>query len=343
MLPQNLFPKLFSLDGEQCAMDIKSDTRNTYSYDKLIHARIYSDVGSKIIIDTVNNPCTYNLFYSDGEPMNLKLIDPEPMFDKKSILNMTSNVKYRFPDKVYDIERQIPMIKLFIATYISRKFIKYNIINENLIELTFFLFNDDTHIYDKRITMILDSQTLVDKSGLPIIIESKSLFDHILLKGFIKLSNIMKINIGDINVNSLVGAALGGGLFKLSIPNRIALNLESVEFTVENLLLDRCETTEQREEQSSWISDNILKVITDEDVTPYNQYARIVHNLHKNNMLLGMNLNNSFMYIVSGMWTDQYGGLNIKFYNIFTGNDIEVSFASVIYGLNQIGVLAACC
>lgn len=355
-----MLPIKLSSIVEQCQIDVKSDTRNTYSFDRWPQSHRSDDKSyvesSQIPMSHPMNPenerntmtreslcsdvvCPYYLHYADGEAMSLRVVDPEPMFDKKSILTMTSDIKYRFSNKVYEIDRQISMIKLFIAVYIARKIVKYNIINENSIEFTFYLYNHETNLYDKRIPMILDTQILVDNSGLPIIIQSKSLLDHLLLKGFIKLSNIMNINIKDINVNSLICASVGGALYKLSVPQHIASNLESIEFTVENVLLNRCETQEETEIQSTWISDNILKVIIGDEVTPYNEYAKLVHDLYKNNMLLGMSLSNSFMYIVSNMWTDQYGGLNIRFYNIFTGTDIEISFASVIYGLGQIGVM----
>lgn len=337
------------LNNEQCLVNTVLDNKNTYSYDK------WSEISNIRNINDVDEMDNYKLQYNDNKLMRVKLIDSGLLFDK-SIPAMKSNIKYKFSHNqasqvvtsltcktpkgsetlFYDTHKQMPMIKLFIAVYLIRKIIKYTILDNKSIDFIFYLFNADTDLYDKKISLNVDGQILVDDLNHPIIIDSPSLFDHLLLKAIIKLSNIMKLNIGDININSLVCACTGGGLFKMTIPDN---NLESIEFTVEDILQNSCNTDEETEKQSSWISDNIIRVIMGDKIIPYNNYAKIVYELYVNNMLFNISLNNSLIYIISDMWTNQYGDLIIKFYNIFTGTDIDVGFSSMIHGLNYLGVI----
>ncbi|VBB18486.1 hypothetical protein YASMINEVIRUS_949 [Yasminevirus sp. GU-2018] len=332
----------------ECSIDVKQDIRNNYSYNKWIDSQS----------DQIDEH-SYSLCYTDGSEMRLSLTENTNLKDDLSVeRSKTTNMKYRFSNRVYDLSQQIPMIKLFIAVLIARKYVECAVddclINTNSednkgtvnginrkIKFLFNLYNDETGAYDKRIDIVVDDRIIVDDSKKPIVIDSESMLDHLLLKAFIKLSNIMKVSIKDINVNSLVAVCRGGRLYKLSLDSQSSNRLQNSEFTVTSLLNDSSPNMVEKERQSTWISNNIMKAILGEDTKPYNNYAKLLFELFSSEMVLGVTVNESFLYYITGLTCDQVGGMCIMFYNIFTGKDVSISFETVAYGLNQIGVIVA--
>lgn len=339
-----MIPAKFStVINDKCDVNIKMDTRNTFSYDKW-KANISNyketimapqkDEGSG---ETWVDGFKFNINYTDGTDMEVepKLL-PE-RFNDKTILFMTEQIKYKFTKGVYGFNHQIPMIKLFMAVHMSRKHVKYCRLNDGAIKFTFKMFDAESESYSEVVELCVDNRILVDSQGLPVVIESNSMLDHLLLKAFIKLSNIMKINIKDINVNSLVAMCRGGYLYKINLSKNV--DVSSLDFTIDDLLDNTNQDMIQKINQCSWVSDNIIRAISGEDTVPYNCYAEMIHNLHKQGTLLGITIGNSFMYIIDRLVVGECGGLSIFFHNIFNCKEIEVSIQNVIHGMNQIGVI----
>lgn len=325
--------------NNRCDINVKSDDKNTFKYE--LWEKNIDTYNKNINVSTPNidweDNFEYCLAFTDGSKMDIVLKAMTNMFDNKTILIMTKYIKYKFAKDVHGFNQQIPMIKLFMSVYMSRKYIKYCRLNNGAIQFTFYLYNKKTECYDKQINLIVDTKIIVDKANKPIVIESESMLDHLILKAFIKLSNIMKINIKNINVNSLVGACRGGYLYKVNIDQNV--NINSLDHTIDDLLNNANKDMVQKINQCSWVSDNIIRAISGEDTEPYNCYADMIFNMHKKNMLLGITIGNSFMYIINNMKVGECGSLTLGFHNLFNCKDIDVSFQNVIHGMNQIGII----
>jgi hypothetical protein len=330
MLPVNL---VSLIRKNNCKIDVNCDTKNTYNY------KYWENNKEK---NSLINDFDYHLKYTDGEDMTINLTDPDTYVSKELTMigdNTGTKIVYHFSNKVYDLNKQIPMLKLFMAVYLTRNHAKYTINDNKTITFNFTLYNDDTLKYSSKIDVTIDNRILTGDDGQPIVVKSESFIDHMLLKAFVKLSNVMGVVISDINVNSLVGVVRGGGLFKLSLDPEVMVDVSSMKFNVEDVLNETCDTVEQKEERSTWISENVLKTIMGMEVIPYNNYAKCLYELFKNDMLIGITIGNSFFYIITDMIGTQYGSMIIKFYNIFTGGTIDLDFATVIYGMSRLGVV----
>jgi hypothetical protein len=337
MYPAQLLPMITS----QCKVKVKLDTKNSYNYKKWLQATKMLNTtdlikGIESNVDWVDK-FNFRLKYTDGDSIQLKTIDASLLFDKKTIMVMTDQIKYTFSKGNYVINQQIPMIKLFMGIHMARKYIKYTKLNNNVIKFTFYLYQESTCAYDKEVYVYVDDRILVDQNNDPIVVNSISMLDHLLLKGLIKISNILDISIKDMNVNSLVGMCRGGKLYGMHIDKNI--DIESMDFTIDDLMNDTSKNIAQKIEQCSWVSDNILSVLTGVEARPYNFYAAMIQDLYKNGMLLGITISNSYLYIITNMWTGQYGNLVLEFYNIFTGGTIKIDFVSVMHGMGQIGII----
>jgi hypothetical protein len=271
-------------------------------------------------------------------------------FVKNTCDKPINNIKYKFTNTIDNLDNQYAMIKLYMAVQLSRKYVKYEKINNFNYKFTFYLYEGENlsednkydynvglqHQYIKEINIYTNSDILVDHNNEPIIVKSDDIIDHILLKVFIKLCNIMKISIKDLNVNSLVAICRGGLLLKLNISKDV--QLDTMTFAADEISQEDMSIM-QKLDQCTWASDNIIKTLIGEEMKPFNCYAQMIYNLYKNDNLLGMSLSNSLLYIISDMSTEINGTLKIKFKNIFKYQEIELDFSNIIFGMNQIGLI----
>jgi len=402
-----------------CDITINNDAHNSYDYDDWPKTDTDANIRSNIDSNWIDDH-KYTLSYTDGSMMEIHTTSTSTSTPSTNThINSNSKMIFHFSDSMYDreldstlngtlnntysITQQMPMIKLFMGVLISRKYVNYSIdkdsVSNSAIKFHFNLYNKETNVYDKPIDIIVDDRILLDNRDKPIIIDSTNVIDHLLLKAFIKLSNMMNIPIKNININSFVGLCKGHSLYKLKINHQVMDNLADMCFMVKNIhddsplsspsssstnltpqlsslipltsflpgsnvvsnaVSNRSKTklktktkTEsistnikqidkhkqiEIEKQSTWISNNIMDLLTGEEPRPYNNYAAMVYDMFKQDILLGITIRDSFMYIITNVASDNHGVMKIRFYNIFTGNDIDLEFETVMYGINQIAL-----
>lgn len=339
-------------------IEIIPDIHNSYDYNlwnKYVECIDYDNIMKKRNNRWIDNH-KYVLEYTSGEYMKIHT-------EKINLTNdINCKIKYHFSkiNGSYSTDQQIPMIKLFMCVFIARKYVKYSSHNDGFIVFHFKLYNKITNTYDKCVNIVVNDKILVDSDNKPIIIDSDILIDHLLLKAFIKLSNIMRISIKDININSLINICRFGNddksdnitnipnitnitklsNYKININKSLITSIPDIEFNV-NKILDECcdDNPIELAKQSAWIAENIMSIIMDNDTRPYNKYASLFYDLFKMGMINSVVVENTYFNIIINVSSDQYGSMIIKFYNIFTGGIVDIKFETILYQLNQICIV----
>ena len=324
--------KLKSIIHSNCKLKIKDDIQNTYSYDKWPEDKLRHNYEKKDWIDDHK----YTLSYDNGRNIVNSLAEPDKYFTEHLIV-LTDKIKYKYSKPQFNMLDQISMIKLFMAVILTRKVVKYKVLENKAVRFTFYLFNKSTSHYDKEVLLTVDNRVIIDDNSEVVVTDSESLLDHLLLKAFIKLSNIMKINPKSCNVNSLVGICKGGKLFKLSINKDVDVN--SLIYTVDSLLNDEEDTLDDKMKQCTWLHDNIFRSAYGQSLHAYNEYSLSIQRLYEADALIGMTMGDSFIYIINNVIVEQNGGMYVIFSNIFGGKKIRISIETIMNCVNQIGVI----
>lgn len=237
-------------------------------------------------------------------------------------------------------------IKLFTSILISREYVdfEYNP-NKGIAKFIFYLSENNNNIFDKEIEIIVDDKIIVDKNNKPIILDSPFLQDHLLLKAFIKMNLIFKVNEKNTNINSYCSLALGGTAYVLNFDS--FEHLINSTHSIQEILNDSNNSNNsnnkldfyEKTKQCNYISDTIIRAIQGLDIKPYNSYAETIFSLYEHNCLLGISFKDSLIYHIDSMRVDDYAKLYITFTNIFGENNIELSFETIQYGISKISVL----
>lgn len=325
-----MFPKNIKqlIKDNRCVLDLKVESRNDYAIDKWNIDNITEDL--KPENDIWYDPFDYELFYVDGEKVELCVENSTHKYEKKtrplSLIILDKKLNYNYPNKTYNISKQIPLIKLFVGVLLSNKYVRFKVLRDDRLRFHFNLYNPSTLNYDEPIHIDVDKRLILDKNGNPVILNSSCLLDHLLLKAFIKLSTLMNIDIKNININSLVGICRGGKLYSLKIDKMIKDDFIDVESN-QNTDVESNQNTDVFKSTANW--SNIS----------YNNYGAFIYNLFKQNMLIGLTIMDSFFYCVSSINIDENNGFKIYFYNIFTGSTVPLNFETIMIGLTKISVL----
>ena len=307
----NNIDKLLKFIDDNC--NLETDIKNDYNYNlwKEKKNRNIDDSKFKYILRTIDNRY---INYS------LENFNPNKIKDSKLYYKLYNN----------NIIEQIPFIKLFIITYFVRNRIVYHKKYNNY-TFTFNLYNDITRLYDKQVYITVNNKILTHKNQI-LFINSNKLIHYLIFKAILKLSNILDINIKNINVNSLICSSISSNnkLLKLSFfdknkdkINNSYYNIDDMHLSSKNRILIN---------KYKWS----IKYIK---VKPYNKYADMIYFLFKNNYILGITIGNTLFYIIENMTISENGELILHYYNIIRGNTINLPLSNIIKTIGYIGII----
>ena len=302
--------------------------------------------------------------------------------------------RYKMTNESSDCIEQVPMIKLYMILLLTIDYVRYRVVYrksedtndmEARVEFKFWFYDRETDKYDKKVIISVDNSILVGRDGLPIIVRTQTkepqelterdMLIHLYMKALILLVKTIEIDLERANVNSFVGAARGGRLYKVSLDSSV--DIDTVDLSLRDVAKRKAKENQHRTRNNSlengfadidnaiiW-TDNIFEALamfnpeykykrTRDDYanklsqranrkkasTPYSNYSRMIKNMYDSDCLIGVMGGNTFLYMVHDIRVPiSTSDLIISFVNPLRGNPIDVNIQSVLSGIQRMGLV----
>lgn len=286
-----------------------------------IESKFKYDIFKRNIVDYDKK---LKLNFSSGHPVKYELINYDKFdnIDNKIKYDLISSNKYE----------QIPMIKLFMVVYSVRSFIEYERRNNNYI---FYFYLD--HLNQRKKIKILENNKIISCDNKPLFINSNDEVDHVLFKVFIKICNIFKFNIKDINISDLIRICSSSNIKYLNMkkynPIKDYFYIDSELNSKKNLSIKEMK---RKISQDKWLSNNMFEIIMNKTVDPLGDYAKDIYEMYRLDMIIGITIGSNFLFIIDDMFVSELGELEFNMLNVFTGEFIKMKFGSLVKKIDKI-------